>query len=460
MEQTGITLSELNLQIRETIENRFDEEIWLIAEISELNVNYKGHCYVDFIERDELTKKIVARQRATIWAFQYRLISGYFETSTGQELAHGMKVLVKVRINFHVLYGFSLNVVDIDPTYTLGEQARHREEIIQRLEEEGVFDMNRELSIVAVPQRLAIISSETAAGFGDFVNHLELNEYGYFFQWELFAASMQGDQTSASVVDALTRVFEREHDFDAVLIIRGGGAKAELAAFDDYEIAFMITQSPLPVLTGIGHERDESVTDMVAWQAFKTPTAVANFIIDQFAEFETSIDDLGRTLVRKVLHLIDNEKAHLNELNLSMQSSSQMQLKEALHKLQKYAGKLQYGALDYINQLEEKLHDLNRKSRHLLSHHFVEKEMILSKFESKIAFGVKRIYTEKYHQLAILSEKALQNDPQKLLQSGYGYVTKEGRRITSINEIQKDDAIRIAFTDGTANAIIEKINKR
>ncbi|PLX17990.1 MAG: exodeoxyribonuclease VII large subunit [Salinivirgaceae bacterium] len=460
MEYNGITLSQLNLQIRETIEERFDEELWVIAEVSELNLNSKGHCYVDFIERDELTKKIVARQRATIWAFQYRLISGYFETTTGQELEAGMKVLVKVRVNYHVLYGFSLNVVDIDPTYTLGEQARHREEIIRRLEEEGVFDMNRELVLVHVPQRLAIISSETAAGFGDFVNHLELNEFGYHIHWELFAASMQGDQTSVSVVEALTRVFEREEDFDAILIIRGGGAKAELAAFDDYDIAFMVTQSPIPVLTGIGHERDESVTDMVAWRAFKTPTAVANFVIDQFAEFETNIDELGRSLERRVLHLLDNQKAKLSELNLSVQSASQLLLKEARYSLQHYAGKLQYGAVGYINQLQEMLTDLNRKSRYVLSHQFVEKGMELNKLESKIAFGVKRVYTEKYHQLAILSEKALQNDPKKLLQSGYGYVTKEGKRITAINELQKDDAIKIAFTDGIANAIIKNTKKR
>ena len=169
MEHVGITLSQLNTQIREAIEDRFNEELWIIAEISELNVNSKGHCYVDFIERDELSKKIVARQRATIWAFQFRLLKGYFETTTGQELSQGMKVLVKVRVNFHVLYGFSLNVVDIDPAYTLGEQAKHREEIIRQLEEDGVFEMNKGLDLASIPQNLAIISSESAAGFGDFV---------------------------------------------------------------------------------------------------------------------------------------------------------------------------------------------------------------------------------------------------------------------------------------------------
>ena len=459
MEQSSITLSQLNTQIRDTIEERFDEEIWVVAEISEINTNSKGHCYVDFIERDELSKKIVARQRATIWAFQYRLISGYFETSTGQELSQGMKVLVKVRVNFHVLYGFSLNVVDIDTAYTLGEQAQHREAIIRRLEEEGVFEMNKGLEVPTVPQNLAIISSQTAAGMGDFVNHLEYNEYGYKIGWELFNASMQGDQTSISVVNALGEVFEREAEFDAILIIRGGGAKAELNAFDDYDIAYMVTQSPMPVLTGIGHERDESVTDMVAWQAFKTPTAVADYIIDQFAEFETNIDDLGRKVGRKVSHLLDNEKARINELNLNMQSASQLLINEARYKLQRSAGKLQHEAAGFMYQMEHNLIDLQRKSKQGVARKFMNNELLLTNFESKIQYGVKQIITQKYHQLAILSEKTLQNDPQKLLQRGYGYITKSGKRISMVKELQKEDIIKIAFRDGTADARIEKIKR-
>jgi exodeoxyribonuclease VII large subunit len=459
MEQSSITLSQLNNRIRETIEDRFDEEIWIIAEISEINTNSKGHCYVDFIERDELTKKIVARQRATIWAFQYRLISGYFETSTGQQLSQGMKVLVKVRVNFHVLYGFSLNVVDIDPAFTIGEQAQHREAIIRQLDEEGVFEMNKGLELATVPQNLAIISSETAAGFGDFVNHLEYNEYGYKVNWELFNASMQGEQTSSSIVNALGAVFDRETEFDAVLIIRGGGAKAELNAFDDYDIAFMVTQSPIPVLTGIGHERDESVTDMVAWQAFKTPTAVADFILDQFGDFEANLDEIGRNAERKVSHLLDNERARINELNLLMQSASQLMVNEARYALQRNASKLQHEAMGFINIKKQVLVDLQHKNRQVISKKLINDDLLLTSFASKIQYGVRQSITEKYHHLTILTEKTLQNDPQKLLQSGYGYVTKNGKRITSVNELQKDDAIRIAFTDGIVSASIEEVNK-
>lgn len=459
MEQSAITLSQLNAQIRETIEARFDEELWIIAEVSELNVNSKGHCYVDFIERDELTKKIAARQRATIWAFQYRLISGYFETTTGQQLAQGMKVLVKVRVNFHVLYGFSLNVVDIDPAYTLGEQAKHREEIIRRLEEEGVFEMNRGLDISLVPKNVAIISSDTAAGFGDFVNHLEFNEYGYVIHWELFKASMQGVQTSETVVEALVEVFNREHEFDAILIIRGGGAKSELSAFDDYDIAFMISQSPLPVLTGIGHERDESIADMVAWQAFKTPTAVADFIINRIADFESILDDLAQTVASRTSHLLDNEKASLNELFLKLQNNSQLLINDAGYQLQRNASRMQQHSTMFVNKKYSHLSDLIFLAKQAVGKRFMQDQMGLESNASKVDYAVRKLFTDKHHQLAILSEKALQNDPQRLLKSGYGYVSKQGKRIISINELRKDDAIKIAFTDGIADAIIEDIDK-
>jgi exodeoxyribonuclease VII large subunit len=459
MEQQAITLSQLNSQIRETIEARFDEEVWVIAEVSELNVNSKGHCYVDFIERDELTKKIVARQRATIWAFQYRLISGYFETTTGQQLAQGMKVLVKVRVNFHVLYGFSLNVVDIEPAYTLGEQAKHREEIIRRLEDEGVFEMNRGLEIPLVPKKLAIISSDTAAGFGDFVNHLEFNEYGYVFHWELFKASMQGVQTSETVVAALAEVFNREHEFDAILIIRGGGAKSELSAFDDYEIAFMISQSPLPVLTGIGHERDESIADMVAWHAFKTPTAVADFIINRIADFESILDDLAQVVVSRTSHFLDNEKASLNELFLKLQSSSQLLINDAGYQLQRNATRMQQHTSMFVNKKYSHLADLVFFTKQAVSKKFMQDQMRMESNVSKVDYAVRKLFTDKHHQLAIFSEKALQNDPQRLLKSGYGFVTKKGKRIASVKDLQKNDAIKIAFTDGIANATIEEVDE-
>jgi exodeoxyribonuclease VII large subunit len=228
-----------------------------VAEISELNMNRSGHCYLELIEKDSLSDKIIAKSRATIWAFTFRTLKAYFETTTGETLRGGLKVLLKASIEFHEVFGFSLNIQDIDPQYTLGDLARKKAQIIQQLTSEGVLDMNKGLPFPLVPQRIAVISSETAAGYGDFLNQLETNSFGYCFFTELFPAIMQGDKASESIILALEHVYSHIDEFDLVAIMRGGGSKSDLNCFDDYELAYFITQFPLPILTGIGHERDD-----------------------------------------------------------------------------------------------------------------------------------------------------------------------------------------------------------
>jgi len=268
-----ISLSDLNIKIKEKIENNFFETFRITAEISELREN-KGNAYLELSEKSE-TDIILAKARATIWARTYGMLKSYFESSTGHKLEAGLKVLIVVQVVFHEVYGFSLNVIDIDPTYTIGEIERKRLFIIKRLEEEGVMDMNKELDFPSVPQRIAVISSETAAGFGDFQNQLQISPFKFVIK--LFSAAMQGEETENSVVEALENIFEEEENFDLAVIIRGGGSKSDLAWFDSYKIAVNIAQFPLPVLTGIGHERDRSISDLTAHIALNTPTAVAEF---------------------------------------------------------------------------------------------------------------------------------------------------------------------------------------
>jgi exodeoxyribonuclease VII large subunit len=295
----AIKLSELNGLVRKVVTDAFPEKIWVIGEISEMKINRNGHCYLNLIEKDEATDTVVAQARATIWSYTFRMLRPYFETTTGQILIEGLKVLVNVSVEFHELYGYSLNIQDIDPTYTLGDMARRRREIIARLTDEGVLDMNKEVEFPLAPQKIAVISSETAAGYRDFTDHLLNNPAGYIFYPKLFPAVMQGSQTEISVIEALDHIYEYEDLFDVVVIIRGGGSQIDLSCFDNYNLAYHITQFPLPVITGIGHEKDNTIVDLVAHTRLKTPTAVAEFLIGEVAGFDQQIEE-ARSEERRV----------------------------------------------------------------------------------------------------------------------------------------------------------------
>ena len=280
----SLSLLELNALVRRSLEQCLPDEYWIQAELSDVRSNTTGHCYLEFIQKDPRSNSLVAKARGMIWNNIYRLLKPYFEESTGQLFTSGIKVLVKVTVQFHELYGYSLTVQDIDPTYTLGDMALRRREILQQLEAEGVLTLNKELEMPVLPQRIAVISSATAAGYGDFCHQLQHNSRGFFFYTELFPALMQGAQIESSVLDALDRVNRRLNDFDVVVIIRGGGATSDLSGFDTYLLAAACAQFPLPIITGIGHERDDTVLDSVAHTRVKTPTAAAELLINCMEE--------------------------------------------------------------------------------------------------------------------------------------------------------------------------------
>jgi exodeoxyribonuclease VII large subunit len=270
-----ISLFDLNNQVKRTLKERFAEPVWVTAEIASIQENRSGHCYLELIDKPEGEDNPVAVAKGTIWAFTYRMLKPYFETTTGRSLERGMKVLVQVEVIFHELYGFSLNIKDINPTFTIGDLERKKREIIEQLEREGIIDMNQRLELSLLPKNIAVISSPTAAGLGDFINQLERNSYGYKFHIKLFPAVMQGEKTTESVIAALDRIYEYEYLFDVVVIIRGGGAQSDLGCFDSYDMAANVAQFPIPVIAGIGHERDETIVDRVAFMRVKTPTAAA-----------------------------------------------------------------------------------------------------------------------------------------------------------------------------------------
>lgn len=295
-EKNPIGLLALQEQVKRHLEDHFFESVWLQAEISELKQNPSGHCYLTLVEKDPRSNALLARASAVVWASTWRMVKPYFEAQTGRSLAPGLSVLVRVQVSYSVLYGLSLVIYDIDPSFTVGELELARQRTIARLEAEGMFDMNAQLSLSLLPRRLAVVSSPTAAGWRDFRRQLEGNEYGFRFRLQLFPAVMQGDAAPESIIGALDQIAAEADSFDAVLILRGGGGAMDLVCFDDYELAVNVAQFPLPVLTGIGHDHDFHIVDMVAHTHVKTPTALADWLLDRFSGEAWRLDTLVQRL--------------------------------------------------------------------------------------------------------------------------------------------------------------------
>ena len=319
--EQSLTLLDLQRMVRATLESRFRDPLWISAEISELKVNRSGHCYLNLVEKGATDGAPRAEARAVIWKSAYLPMASMFEAATGATLRAGLRVLVRVVVTYHEIYGFSLQIIDIDPRYTLGEIERRRRETIARLQQDGVWDMNRELELPRPTLRIAIVSSDTAAGYQDFMNELGRNTYR--FQTTLFRSLMQGDAAEESIVAALTEIAQREEDFDVVAIIRGGGSTSDLALFDSYLIASYVAQFPLPIFSGIGHDKDVSVVDMVAHTSLKTPTAVATKLVEM-ADYEmTLVENFATEIAHNVEDMLHGEELRLytHGVNISREAT-------------------------------------------------------------------------------------------------------------------------------------------
>ncbi|MDO9152833.1 MAG: exodeoxyribonuclease VII large subunit [Paludibacter sp.] len=400
----SITLSELTNRIQESIKLNFETPVWIRAEISELRENYSGHCYLELIEKEADTGSLTAKVKATIWASTYRMLKPYFESSTGQTLRAGLNVLVAVTVEFHGVYGFSLNVRDIDPTFTIGEMAALRLKIIRQLEKEGVADMNKEILFPIRPQRLAIISSSTAAGYDDFRDQLKSNSSHFAFYTRLFPAVMQGEQAESSIIAALEKIYQLMDFFDVVVIIRGGGATTDLACFDSYDLALNCAQFPLPVITGIGHQRDVSILDMVAHTSVKTPTAAAEFLIETMQQAESAMISLVTEIEQIVSNKIAEQKRFLDQIkwNITQNLQSKVSKKNLLHERQK------------------------------------------NRLKSTFRF----IVNKQQNKLMLLEKSIESHSPSFLLKHGYTITTLNGKRITSVKQVKAKDIIRTVVHDG------------
>jgi exodeoxyribonuclease VII large subunit len=453
-ERTIRKLSELNLEIQSVIHEHFPDNIWIVAEISEIKVNSAGHCYLDLIEKDETSDKTKARARATIWAFAFRMLKPYFESTTGYELKQGIKIMVNVKVEFHEIYGYSLNIIDIDPTYTLGDIERKRQEIILRLRKEGVFNMNKELSLSPVPQKIAVISSETAAGYSDFVDQLDNNPQGYVFYHHLFPAIMQGEQAEAGITEAFERIYKYSDFFDAVVIIRGGGSKADLAAFDNYNIAYYITQFPVPVLTGIGHEQDETIADMVAHTRLKTPTATAEFLINRISEFEQILNQSETRLERLASILINQYRKILDSHQHRFISTIYMRMQYHTDRLAGFSDQIKLQANSVLARLRLEYSHLLRSLHPAVRNRINLHSMVLGNFILLLRNSIDKTLDMKNKHLDLLSQRNADLDPQKIFERGYSITVFNGQTLKNSKQVGKGDIIDTRLLKGKLSSEI------
>ena len=409
-----ITLSELQRHIKQALEGALPLPVWVVAEVSELKVNYSGHCYLELVEKSEPARGGTpiprAQARAVIWRQQYAMLSAYFEAETGSRLAAGMKILAKGLVSYHELYGLSLQITDLDASYTLGEVERQKQMTIAQLQADGVWDMNREQELPLLTQRVAIVSSAAAAGYRDFCN--ELQQGGYAFRTTLFDAVVQGQAAEESICAALAAVAERQEEFDVVVIIRGGGSASDLSCFNSYRLCSYVAQFPLPVVTGIGHDKDTSVADMVAHTPLKTPTAVAAWLTERMARLEGWLTDAAM---------------HLSELAVKATQREQLRLERMAGEVARLGG-------TYCERARSRMAMLGEQLRSEVARFIERRAMFLQVAESSVEARA----------------------PEKILRLGFAVVRCDGRAVTSAKGL-KGREVDIQLAEGYIKAAVKTL---
>ncbi len=409
--ENHLTLFELNALVRSTLESRLSQQYWVETEISECREN-NGHCYMELIEKDPLRNTPIAKASAKCWRSAWLKIKPRFIEVAGSMPRPGMKLLMRVGAQFHEAYGFSWIISDIDPTYTLGDMARRRQEILRQLAEEGVIELNRQLPLSPFAQRIAVVSSQTAAGYGDFQDQLQSNPYGFQFAMSLFPAVLQGEAVEESVIKSLNDIYGRLEEFDAVVIIRGGGATSDLSGFDSLALAENIANFPLPVITGIGHNRDQTVADIVAHTSVKTPTAAAALLIENLLATSNAITDMAQRLRQCTVSVVEAQK---------------QRLQHAVKILPLYVTTL-------TSRQGSKLENIS----------------------TRVNSAIRNMLERQSHRIAMLQQRTEALDPEKLLRRGYSITTINGKTVTDSKQLRVGDTVLTRFAEGTASSVVKE----
>lgn len=427
----ALTLYELNSMVRDVVELGMPGSYWVEAELSEVRER-SGHCYMELVQKDLTGNSTVARASARCWRSTWASVRPGFEQVTGEHFRAGLKVLLQVHAQFHENFGFSWIVTDIDPAYTLGDMARRRQEIIRILKEEGVFDLNKELCLSLFASRIAVVSSESAAGYGDFCNQLDTNAYGFAFSVRLFPAVMQGERTEGSIISALDAINSEADDFDCVVIIRGGGAVSDLSAFDSLALAENVANFPLPVITGIGHERDESVLDMVANKRVKTPTAAAALLIENLKHTYDRIVQAQERISVSVSRRMDYERVRLERV------SGRIPVLFSLVKTRQQA----------------RIDSLFARVGAAAGRIVAEERLRLDRLSVALAPAVRQRLSAENHRLELLGQRISAVDPAILLRRGYSITLHDGRAVYSPGQLSDGDVIETRLAEGNVRSVV------
>lgn len=449
----ALSLFELNARVHATLQHTMPDCYWVAAEISELRVASNGHCYLELVQKDEYSGSLVAKARATIWRQNFVMISSHFERATQQRLTFGIKVLVYVSVEFHELYGFSLNIVDIDPTYTLGDLAQRRNEIIAQLQEDGVMDLNKELPLPRVVKRVAVISSATAAGYGDFCNQLE--QSGFDFHVKLFPAIMQGDRVESSVIAALDAIAAELELWDVVVIIRGGGATTDLNGFDSYLLAANVAQFPLPILTGIGHERDDTIIDLVAHKRLKTPTAVAAFLIENRGNEMAQLQALTERLLRAVQLRLSSEVGRFDALCQQQQYAMRQQLMHQRQQFDRMSHRFEMASSQYVTHQREHLMRCSMQIEVSVQNKLQQEQHQLQPYQQRLQTAIDRLLLQQKHQLELLQRSVKLAGPDRILAMGFSITQHQGKTVRNANELKAGDELETLFAKGKVKSIVK-----
>ena len=433
MQMRQFTLFQLNQLVRTTLDQHLEPSYWVVAEIGEFRINQKGHCYMEFVEKQQ--ERMVAKMRANLWAYDFYNLNSLFLKVTGKPLGAGMKILAKVMIQFHEIYGLSLLVKDLDPNYTLGERARQKQLIIERLSKEGTINKNRQISLPLVPQRIAVVSSKSAAGYGDFIDHLANNIQGYHFEVRLFEATMQGEEAVTSITRAIKKILQQVENFDILAIIRGGGSQIDLDCFDSYVLATEIASSKLPVVTGIGHQRDDTVADLVAHTRLKTPTAVAEFFINGVASFDEQLNYQLDRIAQQTQKRLDQQGSKLLNMLSSLVHGSKMAVQQNLHELALIKQQLESSATRNLNQ--------NRKQIQEYQYRLIKQSNQVVEFERQ--------------RLQVAQAKLTLADPEHILKRGYSLTYLNGKIVKPNTVVEEGDEIETTLHQRTVSSKVTKV---
>ena len=466
--------------VRDNLEKVFPGSIWVAAEIARINVRQNGHCYLELSQQEN--GRQVAQAKGTIWRSRWMLLEPYFRSVTGTTLDAGMKVLVKARVRFHEVYGFSLDIEDIDPQFTLGEKELRRQQTIERLTKEGLMNMQKQLSLALLPYRLAVISASTAAGFGDFKKHLLENEYGYVYDVQLFEALMQGSQCTESICGTIQQILSASVHYDAVLILRGGGSELDLACYDDYELASTIARCPIPVFTAVGHEQDFHIADMVAFDYVKTPTALADYFLsiyesedeklsgyeqrlalafgNRISSMNSKLDSFSLRIRHSAASRIQNASHNMDMIQIALKNSVRIRLEAQFHGIDRMSDKILHGLTSRISSSEQALdrieNRIDRKAESILtsaSSHIDKVVLLINRL-------VDKILADAASRLITIETRISSTDPRRVLQRGFVLALDfKGVKISSATHSRVGDRVQMMFADGTLKCGVLDIDR-